>query len=70
MIESVGCFRFFNFVVVNFIISKNLKILKILNNNRPTICKALTSENVKNESCLRFCKVLIKNYENDISSVK
>ena len=32
---EIFCFKFFNFVVVNFIISKNLKILKILGNKRP-----------------------------------
>ena len=50
MFESFGCSKFFNFVVVTFIISKNFKILKILDNNRPKICKALRSENMKNEN--------------------
>ena len=48
--ESFGCSKFFHFVVVNFIISKNLKILKISDNNRPKICKALTNEDMKNEN--------------------
>ena len=50
MFESFVCSKFFNFVVVNFIIRKNLKILKISNNNRPKICKASTSEDTKNEN--------------------
>ena len=50
MFESFACSKFFNFKVVNFIISKNLKILKISLNNRPKICKASTSEDMKNEN--------------------
>ena len=50
MFESFGCSKFFNFVVVNFIISKTLKVLKISEVNRPKICKALTSEDMKNEN--------------------
>ena len=50
MFESFGCSRFFNFVIVNFIISKNLKILKFLENNRPKIYKATPSEDMKNEN--------------------
>ena len=50
MFESFGCSRFFNFVIVNFIISKNLKILKVLENNRPKIYKATPSEDMKNEN--------------------
>ena len=65
MFKIFGCSKFFNFVVPSFIISKNLKILKILDNNRPNICKALASEVMK--TCLRFCKVFIKKYEKDIS---
>ena len=49
MFESFGCNKFFNFVVVNFI-SKNLKIYKISDNDRPKICKASTSEDIKNEN--------------------
>ena len=42
--DSVACLKmlmlkFFNFVVVNFIISKNLKILKISGNKRPKNAK-------------------------------
>ena len=48
MFESFGCSKFFNLVVVNFIISKNLKILKISDNNGPKIRKALTSKDMKN----------------------
>ena len=70
MYESFRCSRFFNFVVVNFIISKNLKILKSSHNNRPKICKASTSEDMKMKTCMRFCKVFIKKYEKDISQVK
>ena len=50
MLERFGCSRFFNFVIVNFIISKNLKIPKISDNNRPKICKASTGEDMKNEN--------------------
>ena len=50
MFESFCCFKCFNFVVVNFIISKNLNILKISDNNRPKPCKASTSEDMKNEN--------------------
>ena len=50
MFKSFGFSKYFNFVVVNFIISKKLKILKISDNNRPKICKALTSEDMKNEN--------------------
>ena len=50
MHESFGCSKFFNFLVMNFNISKNLKILKISDSNRPKICKAWTSENMKNEN--------------------
>ena len=46
--ESFGCSKFFNFVFVNFIISENLKIVKIPDNNRPKICKASTSKDMKN----------------------
>ena len=44
MFESFGCSKFFNFAVVNFIISKKLKILKISDNNRPKTYKPSTSE--------------------------
>ena len=50
MFGSFSCSSFFDFLVVNFIISKNLKILKISDNNRPKICKASTSEDIKNEN--------------------
>ena len=50
MFESFCCFKFFNFEVVNFIISKNLNILKISDKNRPKICEASTSEDMKNEN--------------------
>ena len=50
MFESFGCSKFFNVVVVNFIISKNLKILKISDNNRPKIFKSSTNEDMKNEN--------------------
>ena len=50
MFESFDSFEFFNFVVTNFIISKNLKTLKVSENNRLKIFKALTSEDVKNET--------------------
>ena len=48
MFESFGCSKFFNVVLVNFIISKTLKVLKISDINRPKICKASTSEDMKN----------------------
>ena len=50
MFESFGCSKYFNFVVANFIISKNLKVGGISDNNRPKICKASTSEDMKNEN--------------------
>ena len=50
MFESFDCSKFFNFVVVNFIISKNLKILKILGNDRTKIWKTTTSEDMKNKN--------------------
>ena len=50
MFESFGCSKFFSFVVVNFIIEKNLKILKISDNDISKICKAATSEDMKNEN--------------------
>ena len=50
MFECFDCSKFFNFVVVNFIISKNLKILKISENNRAKTCKASISEDMKNEN--------------------
>ena len=50
MFESFGFSKFFNFVVANFIISKNLKILKIADNNRPKTCKASTRKDSKNET--------------------
>ena len=50
MFESFDCSKMFNFVVVNFIIGKKLKILKISDKNRPKICKAVTSEDMKNEN--------------------
>ena len=51
--------QFFNFVVVNFVISKNLKILKISDNNTPKIFKASTSEKWK--LVWGFVKVLSRN---------
>ena len=48
--ESLCRPKFFNFVIVNFIISKNLKILKISDNNRPKIFKSSTNEDMKNEN--------------------
>ena len=50
MFESFGCSKTFKFVVVNFIIRKNLKILKILDNNRPKLCKASGSEDMRNKN--------------------
>ena len=47
---------FESFAVVNFIISKNLKILKISNNNGRHICKASTSEDMKNENLPEILK--------------
>ena len=68
LFESFGRSKFFNFVVVNFIISENLKIQKILDNNRPKICKVLTSEDMKNENLsVIIKKFFIKKYEKDIS---
>ena len=67
MFQRFSCSKLFNFVVVNFVISKNLKILKISDNNRLKICKAFTSKDMKKENCLRFCKVFIEKYEKDIS---
>ena len=49
MFEGFGCSKFFNFVVVNLIISKISEILKISDNNRPKICKPSTSEDMKNK---------------------
>ena len=50
MFASFDSFEFFNFVVTNFIISKNLKTLKVSENNRLKIFKVLTSEDMKNET--------------------
>ena len=49
MFEGFGCSKFFNFVVVNLIISKISEILKISDNNRPKIRKPSTSEDMKNK---------------------
>ena len=62
MFESFGCSKFFNFVVVNFIISKNLKILKISEINRPKLCKASTMEDMKNENPRYFLGELVLHY--------
>ena len=50
MFESFGCSKIFNVVLVNFIISKTLKILKISDIYRPKICEASKSEDMKNEN--------------------
>ena len=50
MFEIFGRSKFFNFVVVNFIISKNLKILKILGNNRPKYASTCDDMKVENLS--------------------
>ena len=50
MFEGFSCSKFFNFVVVNFITSKNLKILKICDKNRAKICKTSPNEDMKSES--------------------
>ena len=50
MFESFGCSKLFNFVVANFIISENLKILKTSDNNRPKIYKASTSDDMNIEN--------------------
>ena len=60
MFENFGCSKFFNFVLVKFIISKNLRILKHLDNNRPKICKASTIEDMKDEN---LCEILKKFYQ-------
>ena len=67
MLESFRCSKFFNFVVVNFIISKNLKILKLLDNRRPKYAKFRQVKIWKTKTCLRFSKVFFKKYEKDIS---
>ena len=54
MFESFGCSKVFNFAVVKFIISQNLKILKILDINRSKIYKALRSEDMENENLSEF----------------
>ena len=50
MFESFGCSKVFNSAVVKFITSQNLKIVKILDNNRSKIYKALRSEDMENEN--------------------
>ena len=50
MFESFSCSKYFNFAVANFIISKNLKVRGIPDNNRPNIWKASTGEDMKNEN--------------------
>ena len=51
---NFGCSKVFNFAVVKFIISQNLKILKILDINRSKIYKALRSEDMENENLSEF----------------
>ena len=54
MFESFGCSKVFDSAVVKFIISQNLKIVKILDNNRSKIYKALRSEDMENENLSEF----------------
>ena len=54
MFESFGCSKVFNSAVVKFITSQNLKIVKILDNNRSKIYKALRSEDMENENLSEF----------------
>ena len=61
MFEIFCCFKFLNFVVVNSIISKNLKILKISDNKRYKDAKPRQAKIWKMITSLRFIKFLPRN---------